>query len=363
MFNLFLRQNYLKLIFRVLLGLIIYFILISLLVYYEQDSDQSSLTTYKNAIWFSIVTLTTVGYGDLVPLTIYGRVIGTIFVFLSLGIYGLLIGQFTNIVASIKENIRMGYNGTEFQNHGVIIGWNDFGRLVAEQLLGVGKNISIVTNNRDDIELIHEQLDSKSVHTLFADFKNYELLRKTNIEHSSIVFVNLKDDTEKLVYILDLRKIFRSLEFVVTLDNSNLKETFISAGAKHAISKHEIASKLMASYMFEPDVANFSETIMSFAKDDSDHDIKQFLVTRDNPYVGEKYNDAFFDIKQRFNCILIGISKLDKFKERRLIKNPAGDIKVSLGDYLVIIVNGRASKTIQKEFNVREGYYKSMKED
>ena len=253
----------------------------------------------------------------------------------------------------------MGYNGTNFTNHGVIIGWNEFGKLVAEQLIGVGKNVAIISNKREEVELIHETIASSNVFVLFSELSNYEMLKKANIEQSSIVFINLKDDTEKLVYILDLKKTFKGLDYVVTLDNSNLKETFLSAGTKHAISKHEIASKIMASYMFEPDVANFSETILSFTKDDSDYDIKQFLVTRDNPYAGKLYNDIFFDIKNRFNCILVGVSKMDKFKERRLIKNPTGDVKISLGDYIVLLVNGKAAKLLQKEFNVKEGYYRA----
>ena len=79
------------------------------------------------------------------------------------------------------------------------------------------------------------------------------------------MFINLTNDTEKLVYILNLKKSFPNLDYVVTLDNGDLKNTFISAGVTNTISKHEISSKLLASYMFEPDVAAYSESILSFA--------------------------------------------------------------------------------------------------
>ena len=60
----------------ILLVLGVYSVLVLTLVYVEQDSQQSNLTTYSNAVWYSLATLTTVGYGDLFPGTMYGRIIG-----------------------------------------------------------------------------------------------------------------------------------------------------------------------------------------------------------------------------------------------------------------------------------------------
>ena len=178
---------------------------------------------------------------------------------------------------------------------------------------------------------------------------------------SSVVFVNLPDDTEKLVYILNLKKAYENLEFVVTIENSNLKNTFIGAGVTNAISPNEISSKILASYMFEPDVASYTEDIMSFAKNENDYDIKQFLVTHDNPYLNKTYQESFFDLKKRYNTILIGISKKDKNGNRKLIKNPLGEVGINLGDYLIVILNGTSFELILKVFNVEEGYFKETK--
>lgn len=346
---------------RILLGALVYFLLISLLIHFEKDSQQSSITDYSHAIWYTVVTLTTVGYGDLYPATIFGQYIGYIFVFLSMGVYGLLIGQFASIISTIKENKMLGYNGTTLMNHVVIIGWNEFSQMVADQLIGAGKDVAIVTDKREHIDHIREKYNHKGVFTLYTDFQNYEILHKTNIEDSSVVFVNLPDDTEKLVYILNLKKSYDNLEYVVTIENANLKNTFIGAGVTNAISPNEISSKILASYMFEPDVATYTEDIMSFAKHENDYDIKQFLVTHDNPYLNKSYQEAFFDLKRRYNTILIGISKKDKQGKRKLIKNPLGEVNVNLGDYLIVILNGTSFDLILKVFNVEEGYFKDLK--
>lgn len=352
------KKRFQGFIIRILIGFVAYIVLVSLLIHFEQDSAQSSLTNYTNALWYTIVTLTTVGYGDLYPVTIYGRIVGYVFVFLSIGVYGLLIGQFANIMSTIKENKMLGYNGTTFESHVVIIGWSEFGQMVTDQLLGAFKNVGIVTDKKEDIEFIKEKYDKKRVYTLYCDFQNYELMKKANLERSTVVFVNLQDDTQKLVFVLNMKKIYQGLEYVVTLENSNLKNTFLNAGVTNAISPHEVSSKILASYMFEPDVAAYTEDIMSFALTPTDYDIKQFLVTYDNPFLNKPYQETFFELKKRYNAILIGMSKKDKAGKRRLLKNPIGDIDINLGDYLLVIVNGNSFKLLQRTFNVQEGYFK-----
>ncbi len=340
------------------IGFAIYFGLVSLLIYFEKDSSQSALNNYQNAIWYSLVTLTTVGYGDIFPATLYGRAIGYIFILSSLAFYGLLVGQFTMLMTTLKENRKLGHNGTAFTDHAVIIGWNDFSKMVVDQLIGVSKKVAIIVDDKSDIDSVMERYpeSSNKIFTLYTDFANHDMLNKANIEQSSIVFVNHGNDTDKLVYILNVKKVFPNADFVVTLDNGDLKQTFINAGVINTISKFEISSKLLASYIFEPDVASYSESIMSYAKSDGDYDIKQFLVTKTNPLIGHAYQDAFFEMKKRYNTVLIGITKRDKFGNRKLIKNPHGELKIAPGDYLVVILNGKAFKLLTKLFGVEEGY-------
>lgn len=339
-------------------GLAVYFLLVTLLIEVESDSNQSALTNYENAIWYSLVTLTTVGYGDLFPATLYGRVIGYIFILSSLAFYGLIIGQFSMLMTSIKENRRLGHGGTSFMDHAIIIGWNDFSKLVLDQLMGVKKRVVVVLDKKQDIDSIQERYPNNlhNIFTLFSDLSNFDMLEKANIHESSIVFVNHGSDTDKLVYILNVKKIYPEVEIVVTLDNGDLKNTFVNAGVTNTISKFEISSKLLASYIFEPDVATYSEAIMSYAQGDSDYDMKQFLVTKTNPFVGHSYQEAFFELKKRYNSILIGITKRDKFGKRKLIKNPHGELKIAPGDYILVILNGKAFKLLSKIFGVEEGY-------
>ena len=68
-----------------------YFAMLALLVYAESFSDAASITSMKDALWYSVVTLTTVGYGDLSPVTALGKVIGSVFLLLSTSLLAMLV--------------------------------------------------------------------------------------------------------------------------------------------------------------------------------------------------------------------------------------------------------------------------------
>jgi voltage-gated potassium channel len=338
------------------IGVFAYAILIYFLLKFESEADNPSIGSLYDALWWTVVTLTTVGYGDTYPVTTFGRMIGFIFVFGSFSIFGFLIGRITNMLSDISEHKKLGYEGTKFRNHAVIIGWSSGGHSVVEQLIGVNKPCAVITDNRNDIDLINETYDKKHVFTLFADYNNFDIFKKANIESAAIVYVNLDDDTAKLVHILTLKKHFKNLRFVVTLDNANLKSTFHSAGVTHAVSKNEISSKLLASYIFEPDVAQYSEDILSFAENDIDYDIKEYRVVPENPLAGRTYNDVFYEIKREYNAVLIGISKITEHG-RELLKNPKEDVTINIGDYLILIMNGESTRRMKGIFQVEEGGY------
>ncbi len=78
----------------------IYAMLIVLLAVAEQEDPASDIQSFGDALWYSLVTLTTVGYGDMVPSTTMGHVIGVIFIVLSVGILAALIGTFISFMSS-----------------------------------------------------------------------------------------------------------------------------------------------------------------------------------------------------------------------------------------------------------------------
>lgn len=348
------RPNYRKVLISFLFFACIYGGLLAVLLRLEAGVPNSKLKTLQDAMWYMVETLTTVGYGDVLPVTYWGRMIGFIFLLSSLGVYGFIIGQIANFMSTLKEQKELGLNGTSFKNHVVIIGWNDFGQSVISHLIAAGRQVAVVTKDRGHIDIIREYYSMEQVFTLFSDYNNFDLLEKANIRQANIVFVNLNDDTEKLVYIINIKKHFPDLNYVVTLDNGNLKSTFAHAGVTYTISKNEISSKLLASYIYEPDVAFFSEELIAFAHEEDEYDMKQFLVKPENAYANTPYDKAFFELKRDCNVVLIGLVKITNGK-RALLKNPQGNIQIEPGDYLMMMMDGKGLKKLSKLFHTEEG--------
>lgn len=347
------KPDHLKLIYSLASLFLFYGVIIYLLHTIESSVPGSKMISWQDGLWYVVATITTVGYGDVYPVTYWGRALGFVVMLSSLGVYGFIIGQIANFMSTLKEQRNLGLNGTDFNNHVVIIGWNDFGRSVISHLVAAGKQVAVITRERSSIDAIREFYDTDKVYTLYADYSNFELLEKANIKNASIVFVNLSDDTEKLVYVINLKKIFADLNYVVTLDNGNLKGTFQNAGVTYTICKNEISAKLMASYIFEPDVALFSEEILAYAHNDHEYDIKQMQILAGNSFVGSYYDKAFFDLKKSCNVILIGLVKMNG-TERKFIKNPDGSVKIEAGDYLVMMMDGKGKDALKKQFRIQE---------
>ena len=349
------KSRYIRFGIILSVSLTIYFVLLQILIDHESVHPEAGIDSWRQALWWSITTLTTVGYGDLVPITTIGRVIGFIFLIASFSIYAVLIGLISSIMNKLREEKRLGYQGIKWKHHAVIVGWSTFAQSVTKQLLGAGKKVVIVTNQKDAIDFILENYPPNRVFGMHSELKTPEVLEKVNVDKSSAVFVNLDSDTEKLVFMLNTKKEFSDLNYIVTLDNADLKPTLLEAGATYVLSKTEIAAKLLASYIFEPDVALFNEEIIAVAEDDHMYDMKEYMVNKDNPYNGMFYDKIFYDIKKECNAILVGMVQCSDGK-RTLIKNPETSITVTEGDYLLMLINGRAEKLVDKVFQVKEGF-------
>lgn len=344
----------LKILFIIFLSLLIFIIALHLLVFFETQSENSGIRSFPDALWYSVVTLTTVGYGDMYPVTQAGKIIGYCFVISSLGFLGFLISKLTQVFIHFRERRIMGLFGTKFTKHIIIVGWDDFARTIVDQLVYAGNRVAIITHIRDHVELIREKYHEKNVFVLFSDINNLEIMVKANVKKAAVVFVNLADDTQKLVYILNLKKRFGNIRFVVTLDNANLRDTFHSAGVSFVLSRNEVAAKMVASYIFEPDVAEYNADLLASSRTEDDFDIQEYRVTQQNPFAGKSYGEAFLKVKKEFNSILIGLSKHTGDK-RQLFKNPPDDTVINIGDYLILITDGRSERLVSNAFGIQEG--------
>lgn len=339
--------------FQALLAVTIFISLLNIILLVEKDAEGGSIKTLFDAFWYSIVTLTTVGYGDSYPVTNTGKILGLILILFSLGVLSYVIGQISSKIQQYMEKKKLGQFGTDFTNHVILVGWSDFGKLIADEIYRAGQKLAIITGDKNDVDIIKE-LYQNNVFVYFGEITGMEALEKSNIKNSVSLFINLSDDSKALVYLINLRKNYKEVNVVAYLSNTELKETLYSAGATYVIPEKDISSKLIASFVFEPDVARYTEDLLTTSDSSDSCDMFEFKVTDVNPFLGKNCLDAFIHLKKQNNAILLGISKKQD-TGYRLIKNPGSEDLIQKDDYLIIVADGTTKKEIEKLFGVHEG--------
>jgi voltage-gated potassium channel len=339
------------------IAFIVSLLILSVIFYYaERAGENSSVNSIGDALWYLIVTLTSVGYGDITPITQTGRVVGTILVLLSMVVLGVLISSISSNVFKMIEEKKLGLRGTDFEQHIICIGWSEFSRMVIFEVLEANRKVAIITNKKSDIDFIYSEFGRENIFVLYADIQNLDIISKLNPDKASDVFLNFNDDTETLIYVINFRKKYPQPNLVVTISNHKLKETFYTAGVRHVVARNEIASKLVASYVFEPEVAELNIDLLSSASHDEDFDNQQYIVTDKNPYLNKNYDDAYVALKMKYNIVLLGIVKHIDGKDKLMI-NARSDTIIEKGDYLIIMVGGKMKARVEKIFGVQEGRF------
>lgn len=326
-----------------------------LLPYLEQTyaPDAANIEDVGDAVWYAIVTLTTVGYGDYYPVSVPGQVVGVLFVLSSLGVLGLLIGKIADLFTSYREHRRLGHHGTDATGHIVIFGWNASTERIIEQIRILDRRIVVVTPNRDAVNTIHERF-SDAVFPLYADFDDADLLSRINLRKADRTLLNIESDTDSLIYLLNLRKDFSDVEFVVAAQNEELRETIENAGLTKAVSARTNAAHLIASVIFEPDVAIFAQDLITTAQDDTDHDLQQYEIQPGSPAAEHSYGELFRALYDTLDVVPIGVSKSGP-DDAALHKLPPDDLSLEVGDVLIVIATGADVTPLEEDWTLRFG--------
>ncbi len=160
----------------------------------EYNNPDSVIKDFFDAIWWSLVTITTVGYGDLVPKTFWGRIIGIVFIFLGFTLFS----TFTAFVASnfidkkIKE--RKGLNKIIDKNHILICGWNNSAKKILDFIskldpTEIPNTVLVNELTEDDFSSLQNNYPDLQLKFIKGDFTNQEILLKANIKEAKNIIL------------------------------------------------------------------------------------------------------------------------------------------------------------------------------
>lgn len=315
--------------------------------------ETANIQNVGDTVWYAIVTLTTVGYGDYYPVSTPGKLIGVLFVLSSLGVLGILIGKVADLFASYRERHRLGHHGTDATGHIVIFGWNDSTERIIEQVRIMDRFVVVVTPDRSHIDDIHDRFDD-DVFPLHANMDDVAFLERVNLRQADRVLLNIDSDTDSLIHLLNLRKAFPEVDFTVTAHNRELRETFHNAGVAKVVSSDASAAHLTASVIFEPDVAMFAQDLITTAQSASEYDLQQYVIQSDSRAVQYSYGELFRTLYSTYNVVPIGVSKPgpDGWSLHEL---PEDALSLEAGDILILIATGDDVEPLEQEWNLSVG--------
>lgn len=351
--NFFTKRNLITLGW-IVIGIAVFHGYLYLMLLFEEKSP-SLIKSYPDALWYALVTVTTVGYGDMYPHSTGGRILAVVLLFCSVGLIGYFLSKFTNFILTKKEQKKMGNFGTEFKHHIVVIGWDESTKQIVKNVVNEKRNIAIITANKNHIDEIYLEFSSKNVFVLYSTLSNYSYFSKANIADASVVVISALNDTEKLISVINLKVLYPTPRYVVTINDQSLVETFHNAGVENLICTNSISSHLTASYIFEPAVASFAVDLIGTIHNSETSDIEQFIIKPENLLCNKAYGEAFSIMKKEFNSILIGIQKRNE-ESSKIHPLPSDDVIIEESDYLIVITMRNQKKKLEDFFGVQEGF-------
>ena len=339
-------MDFRKLVKRTYKG-VIAIILLALLAgvlffYFEQGHQGESLSLFDSIYW-AVVTMTTVGYGDFSPVTPIGRL-----VFIILGTSGVVLwGFLASVVVSlvVESNLSgvFGLDKCNYEDHFVLCGWTTIGQIALEELLMEDRQIAVITNDKDDVATIKRKGNRKKIFPIYGDPSKMDILKQANIEKASVVILCMEDDSNNLITALHIKDMNPSARLIVKTNRSELKETMHIAGVTFVTTPYELSGRLVASAAFEPDVANFVDDITT-ATDVGGYDLREYIINKKGTV-----KNISKELKNKTNTTLLAIAKKDDGNDKwNLYPNPDQDMLIEPGNSIILLGNDEEFESVEK---------------
>ena len=190
-----------------------------------------------DSIYYTIITIATVGYGDIIPITPLQKIFS---VTLALSGVGILAYIVTFIISSVTENLQGIRSGrimekklSEMENHYILCGFGRVGNAVYEELMKRNQKVIIIEKNEEKLEDIET---NDNVILLNANATEDKTLKKINIQKSLGVIVTTGSDVDNLFIVLTTRELYKDAWIVSRASKKESVKRLKHAGANKVIS-------------------------------------------------------------------------------------------------------------------------------
>jgi voltage-gated potassium channel len=321
-----LRRKGVFLVFAYLVLLFVSSLLIMLV-----EPAGSALTHFDQALWWSIVTSTTVGYGDLFPSSNPGKIVA-VFLPITMGI-GLGAAFITHIATSlIERRVKEMYGKKEYEKKGhiLLVGLTD----ETEQLIEEVQKDE--TCSEQDIVLVndasqHPFLDMENVVFIKGRPDTLHALNKANIKDAKKIIIHTGRDEESLFALINTLKLKNDLcEVTVRCISTESLDTFTSVSGDF-----QIIMQMTAEMMVQAMQDKVHLPLQTLLRNNADEEI--YYVIAPNSVQNLAWWQLHTFLKEKYNYLTFAMQTTDK----KVIVNPSMEEKISKGDGIWLMAQKR----------------------
>jgi voltage-gated potassium channel len=284
---------------------------------------------WLESIYAATQTVTTVGYGDIHPITHAGRVFS---IFFMLGGVGTVLYALTNIVQTIVQSeLLESYQKRkrwrkmkQLSDHYIICGAGRVGSRVVSELARSG--VVFVAIERSAAKV--QGWVDEGHHVIVGDATLEATLHDAGVSRARGLAACLPDDADNVYVVLTARGLNPGMHIVARAVEEQAEPKLVRAGANRVIAPIIIGGHRMAQALTKPAVADFMDSI---AAENLNLGFEQCEVSAGSVYAGKTLRDT--NIRAELNSVVVAIRRA----EGEMIYQPNGDVELKAGDMLVVI--------------------------
>lgn len=214
--------------------------------------------SWDDSIYMTLMVLTTVGFGEVHPLTPAGKLytdavmvvgIGLMLYLLSLLAEGVVRGLFDPALAQRRKEKRL----QTLRNHTVVCGYGQVGEAVCTALLGAGRKVVVIDEEAPRLEWAA----THGLLTLQGDATDEDVLRRAGVEHAAALVTAIRSDPANLYVVLSAKGLRPDLQVIARASDESAARKMRRAGADEVVNPYQLSGNRIAGLMLAPHLSRF----------------------------------------------------------------------------------------------------------
>ncbi len=283
-----------------------------------------------DAFYMTITTVTTVGNGELRPLSQAGRVFNCLLILFGVISLFLAIGAMTQTVIELELNQFFGKRRIKnmiekLNGHIILCGYGRVGRGAADELMQAGAKFVVVDRDDDRVE----RAIKAGMLAVQADASHDQTLRDVGIDRAFGLIATLASDADNLFVILTAKTLNSNLHLSARVAEESSESKMKRAGADFVFAPYNSTGHRMAQALLKPHVQQFLDfTTQNMGLDAG---IEQLRVTRGCAFENQSLADM--QVRSELGVIVLAIRK----DSGEMLFNPPSESKMVGGDHLIVM--------------------------